>query len=510
VKDKMTKTIMFQGTASNVGKSMMAVALCRILYQEGYRVAPFKSWNMALNSYVTKNGGEVGRAQALQAEACNIEVTVNMQPFLIKPKGKGKSQVIVKGKPLGDFTDNYQNKEYIQWALRIIKKSLNELFLNYEVVVMEGAGSPAEINIKDRDLANMKVAELFKTPVILVADIDKGGVFASIVGTLELLGDKKDLIEAIIINKFRGSRESLQSGLKFIENKTGIPVLGVMPYLKNISLPEEDSVMIKEHKNQKAEIKIGVIKLPHISNFTDFDILGMEPLLELNYIDSDQNDLGKYDAVILPGTKNTTEDLFYIKEKGLDNKIIEAAEKGVEIIGICGGYQMLGNNLIDPEQTEGSLNVIEGLSLLDIETEFSAGKKTHQIEAITHNNLELSIDFSKEVIKGYEIHMGKTALKEDSSPLFKIISRSNQECLINDGAISKDQKVWGTYIHGIFDNDIFRKKFINKLSQDKIKKRDQIDLINFKEQRSSSLDQLAEEVKKNMDMDLLYRIIGLD
>jgi adenosylcobyric acid synthase len=247
----MAKSIMFQGTASNVGKSMMAVALCRILYQKGYKVSPFKSWNMALNSYVTKNGGEVGRAQALQAEACEVDIHVNMQPFLVKPKGDGQSQVIVKGKPIGDFKGDYKEKDYIDWALNTIEESIRELFTEYEVVVMEGAGSPAEINIEDRDLANMKVAQLFNTPVILVADIDKGGAFASIVGTLELLGDNKELVKGIIINKFRGNKNSLQSGLDFIERKTGVPILGVIPYLSEISLPEEDSVTVKEYGSSR-------------------------------------------------------------------------------------------------------------------------------------------------------------------------------------------------------------------------------------------------------------------
>ncbi len=505
----MAKSIMFQGTASNVGKSMMAAALCRILYQKGYRVAPFKSWNMALNSYVTKNGGEVGRAQALQAEACEVDIHVNMQPFLVKPKGDGKSQVIIKGKPIGDFKGDYKNQNYIDWALNIIEESIRELFTEYEIVVMEGAGSPAEINIEDRDLANMKVAQLFNTPVILVADIDKGGAFASIVGTLELLGDNKELVKGIIINKFRGNKNSLQSGLDFIERKTGVPILGVIPYLSEISLPEEDSVTVKEYLKKEAQIKIGVIKLPHLSNFTDFDVLGMEPLVELEYIKGDQNKLDNYDVLIIPGTKNTTGDLDYLKREGIDIKIKEAAQKGIEVIGICGGYQMLGNKLMDPQKTEGELEEMKGLSLLDMNTEFSKGKDTYQIKAEAILKDDYFFTPEDGLIEGYEIHMGKSELGEKASSLFNIKNRSGQSCEIKDGAVSNQLDVWGTYIHGIFDNDNFRNHFLNHLLSKKDKEAG-IDVINFKEKRKQAMDRLAEEVENNLNMKLLSEILGVE
>lgn len=505
----MTKSIMFQGTASNVGKSMMSSALCRILYQRGYKVAPFKSWNMALNSYVTKNGGEVGRAQALQAEACGLEINVNMQPFLVKPKGNGQSQVIVKGRPIGDFKGDYKDEDYVEWALGIIEESMTDLFTEHEIVVMEGAGSPAEINIEDRDLANMKVAKLFNTPVILVADIDKGGAFASIVGTLELLGDKKELVKGIIINKFRGNKRSLQSGLEFIENKTGIPILGVMPYLNEISLPEEDSVTVNEYLKKKAQIKIGVIRLPHLSNFTDFDVLGMESLVELEYIKGIEENLNNYDVLIIPGTKNTTGDLVHLKRKGIDKKIKKAAQNGVEIIGICGGYQMLGNKLLDLQKTEGELEELEGLSLLDMNTEFSMGKDTYQVKAEAILKDDYFFTQKDGVIEGYEIHMGNSKIGAKASPLFKIRNRSGQSCDIKDGALSNKLNVWGTYIHGIFDNDNFRKQFLNSLLRKKDKKAN-IDVINFKEKREQALDRLAKEVENNLNMKLLYKILGIE
>ncbi len=505
----MTKSIMFQGTASNVGKSMMAAALCRILYKKGYEVAPFKSWNMALNSYVTKNGGEVGRAQALQAESCGLEINVNMQPFLVKPKGNGQSQVIVKGKPVGDFKGDYKDEGYVDWALEIIEESITKLFRKYEIVVMEGAGSPAEINIEKRDLANMKVAQLFNTPVILVADIDKGGAFASIVGTLELLGDKKELVKGIIINKFRGSKKSLQSGLDFIEKRTGVPILGVMPYLNDISLPEEDSVTVKEYLKKDAMIKIGVINLPHLSNFTDFDVLGMESIVELEYINGTEEDLSNYDVLIIPGTKNTTGDLDYLKSKGFDSQIKKAAQNGIEIIGICGGYQMLGNKLMDLQKTEGELEEMKGLSLLDMDTEFSMGKDTYQVRADGISKDDYFFTNEDGVIEGYEIHMGNSKIGEQASSLFNIRNRSGQGCNIKDGAVSNKLNVWGTYIHGIFDNDNFRKQFLNHLLQKKDKEAS-IDVINFRKKREQALDRLAEEVENNLNMKLLNKILGIE
>jgi len=505
----MEKSIMFQGTASNVGKSLMAAALLRILYQEGYQIAPFKAWNMALNSYVTKTGGEVGRAQALQAEACNVDIEVDMQPFLVKPKGDGVAQVIKRGQPLGDFQGEYKDKDYVKNALNTIENSIDYLYQKYDILVMEGAGSPAEVNIQDRDLANMKVASLKNTPVILVADIDKGGVFASLVGTLELLGENRKFVKGIIINKFRGKKSSLKSGLDFLENKTGVPVLGVMPYLDQISLPEEDSVTVKEFIKKEAAVKIGVINLPHLSNFTDFDILGMEPAVQLEYIDKQKRNLKDYDVIIIPGTKNTTEDLRYLKKQGLDQKIIQAAQEGKEVVGICGGYQMLGNKLIDPDLTEGKEAVIEGLSLLDITTTFSAGKDTYQIEAKLKNENNSFIKRLEGKVEGYEIHMGQTTLGSKASPIFEIMQRSNQDCQINDGAVSQELKVWGTYIHGIFDNDNFRSAFIKKILKEKERDLD-YDHIDFKEKRQKALDELADQFRKNIDMEKLYKIMNLN
>ncbi|GAB6100485.1 cobyric acid synthase [Halanaerocella petrolearia] len=504
----MTKGIMVQGTASNVGKSILVTGLCRMLAQDGYQVAPFKAWNMALNSYVTPSGGEIGRAQAVQADATGINATVKMQPLLVKPKGKGQSQVIVKGKPYGDFGLERKSREYINWALEVIDDSLQELAREYEVVVLEGAGSPAEINIKDQDLANMKVAKLNQTPVLLVADIDRGGALASVVGTLKLLEPaERELVQGIILNKFRGDFDLLKPGIEILEEKTGKPVVGVIPYLKDFRLPDEDAVSLADFTKQETEIKIGVIKLPHISNFTDFDVLALEPKVEVNYLAAD-NQLSNYDAVIIPGTKNTTADLEYLQETGLAKEVIRLAENGGSIIGICGGYQMLGNKLLDSELTEGHKRVSKGLGLLDIETEFSPDKSTYQVRAEIESKQSFFFNLAGQQVTGYEIHMGQTSLGEQAESIFKINYRSDQEVELDDGACNKEGTVWGTYLHGIFDNDQFRREFINSLRRKKgLAKLDE-DYSSSRQELEKNYDRLAEVVRENLDLELFYEILA--
>ncbi|MGM0446338.1 MAG: cobyric acid synthase, partial [Bacillota bacterium] len=403
-----------------------------------------------------------------------------------------------------------KDNDYIKLAMGIIKESLTKLKNEYEVIVMEGAGSPAEVNISDKDLANMKVAKLFNSPVILVADIDRGGVFASIVGTMELLGEDRKHIKGIIINKFRGDKSSLKSGIDFIEKRTNTPVLGVIPYFNDIDLPEEDSVSINEHVNENAEIRIGVINLPHLSNFTDFDVFNQHPLVELRYIDNKVSDLEKFDLLIIPGTKNTTEDLKYLKKTDLAEKIIKAAKNNVQVIGICGGYQMLGDKLIDPNLTEGETKQIDGLGLLDIETRFSEGKNTYQIKADINQSPSLSYKLKETEIEGYEIHMGESILGNKASPMFNIKLRSGYNCLIKDGAVSKNYNVWGTYIHGIFDNDDFRQEVINHLLEKKTGQSYNQKEIDYKKQREKQINELAKKVKKNIDLEKLYEIMDLE
>ncbi|MBM7557116.1 cobyric acid synthase [Halanaerobacter jeridensis] len=500
----MTKSIMIQGTASNVGKSILTIALCRILTQDGYQVAPFKSWNMALNSYVTNNGAEIGRAQAVQADAAGIDATADMQPLLVKPKGEGQAQVIVRGSPRGDFGVDRKNQDYINWALEVIDDSLTALSQQFEALVLEGAGSPAEINMKEQDLANMKVAKLKQTPVLLVADVNRGGALAAVVGTLKLLEPAdRDLVQGIVLNKFRGDFELLEPGIEFLEEKTGKPVVGVLPYCHDIKIPDEDSVSLANLSSTKAEIKIAVINLPHLSNFTDFDALALEPKVEVDYV-SAEADLSDYEAVIIPGTKNTTADLKYLKDTGLAAKIIKAAEDEIIVVGICGGYQILGQKLLDPNLTEGDDKALTGLGLLDLETTFREEKATHQVQAAVNDGYEFC---SAQKISGYEIHMGQTQRGAGVEPLLTITERSGEKVTMPDGAVNQANLVWGTYLHGIFDNDQFRREWINYLRQQKGLAKLAGDSIEQRKELEASYDALAEMVRENLDLELLYRIM---
>ncbi|MBM7623601.1 cobyric acid synthase [Sporohalobacter salinus] len=501
------KTIMLQGTASNVGKSILTTALCRIFAEDEYRTAPFKGWNMALNSYVTKDGGEVGIAQAIQAQAAGIDITVDMQPFLLKPKGKGESQVIKHGRPLADLGIKEQDSQYRQFALKEIEKSLDNLCQKFEIVVMEGAGSPAEINIKEQDLANMNVAKLKQTPVLLVADVDRGGALASVVGTIELLeAEEKELVTGIILNKFRGDRELLEPGIKIVEEETGIPVVGVIPHFHGFRIPAEDSVALTDLQKQEVEIEIAVIKLPHISNFTDLEPFEQEPKTSLKFID--QNDqLDNPDLIIIPGTKNTIDDLLYLQETGLAAEIKSAFQEDIPVIGICGGYQMLGQKVYDPEETESNWQELEGLNLLPITTTFSSDKLTFQAEAVVEGGGEFFTDITESEVEGYEIHMGTSQLINDASPAFRIKKRGQKEVDVADGTVSQNGLVFGTYLHGIFDNDQFRRNLINKLRQRKGLDSLRTDTISRKDKLEESYEQLATIVRENLDLDRIYEIM---
>jgi len=378
---KKAKTIMIQGTASSAGKSILVAALCRIFRQDGYRTAPFKAQNMALNSYVTAEGGEIGRAQAVQAEAAGIPPTLDMNPILLKPTTDSRSQVIVMGK--ADRT--ISASDYYQYApslLETIEQSLERLRSAYDMVVMEGAGSPAEINLKDREIVNMRVAKMSGTPVLLVGDIDRGGVFASLVGTLELLNeDEREYIKGMIINKFRGDIKLLQPALDFLEERIGKPVLGVIPYFRDIRIAQEDSVYLDE-RNEGAgtgDLDIAVVRLPHISNYDDFDPLEEEGCL-VRYI-TQRSEVGNPHLIILPGTKSTIADLEQLRQSGLATSILAKAKAGTLVVGICGGYQMLGKKILDPHGAESDKKEVEGLGLLDVVTEFARDKSTSQVRA---------------------------------------------------------------------------------------------------------------------------------
>ncbi len=498
------KCIMVQGTSSNAGKSVVVAALCRIFAKKGYRVAPFKSQNMSLNSYTTNENAEIAMAQVLQAEAAGVEPSYNMNPILLKPKEDFISQVIVHGKPAGDMNFYYYQNNFRQEALEAIESSLNSLKNDYDIIVIEGAGSPAEINMLDKDLANMQIARMADADVILVADIDRGGVFASIAGTFSLLPETDTKrIKGIIINKFRGNLDILLPGIQQIEEIVGVPVLGVLPYDNSLKLPEEDSASLTEHKYSKeGRIKIGVIRLPRISNFTDIDPLEYEPDVSIKLIELDE-EIGDVDAIIIPGTRNSISDLVSLKQSGLADDIKHLSTE-IPIFGICGGYQLLGDKLIDEKFQESKYGSVEGLGLLDVQTIFGEidkiVKQSHG--KIVGNGLFKGLKGAD--ITGYELHEGITLLG-DSKPLLKMIEGCGNNIESGfDGAVNG--LTAGTYFHGIFHNFYFRRFFTNYL---RIKKGiEKLDLINdnFEEMKKFSLDRLAEIVSENIDMTVIDKI----
>ncbi|MFH1096981.1 MAG: cobyric acid synthase [Candidatus Desantisbacteria bacterium] len=496
----MSKSIMIQGTGSGVGKSIIVVALCRIFRQDGYRVAPFKSQNMALNSGVTRDGMEMGRAQITQAEAAGIEPLVEMNPILLKPTTDTGAQVIVCGKPIG----NMQAVEYHNYKPKlteVIRQCFFRLQDQYEIIVIEGAGSPAEINLKDNDIVNMYMAKVADAPVILVVDIDKGGAFAWIAGTMELLTeDERDRIKGIIINKFRGDKTLLQSGLKYMEERYGVPTIGVIPYFRDIYIEEEDSLGLGkwDRVGETSDIEVVVIQLSHISNFTDFDSLARETDVSLRYVKPGEP-IGNPDMIILPGTKSTIADMNYLHATGCSQKIVSLVSNNTVLLGICGGFQMLGTEILDPEHTESSLEGINGLGLLDITTTFLPQKVTTQVKAmVCHEMFGSGVE-----ITGYEIHMGNTTNGNGITPLFNITCPENRY----DGAVREDGLVMGTYIHGLFDNHEFRRVFINYL-----RKRKGLPMCITTNQMSkeAEYDRLAEVIRENVDMEGIYRILAGD
>ncbi|MBQ2961781.1 cobyric acid synthase CobQ [Methanobrevibacter sp.] len=542
----MTKCLMIQGTASNAGKSLIVAALCRIYTKRGYKVAPFKSQNMSLNSYTTKENKEIAIAQVLQAKAANIDPTVDMNPILLKPKGESCSQVIIQGEAVGnkDFFRKYDKTKATQKDIdnnlmddedyRIIAKeavidSLNKLKKEYDIIIMEGAGSPAEINLREGDLANMGAAEIADANVLLVGDIDKGGVFASIAGTFLLLDDAdRSRFKGVIINKFRGKQELLCSGIERLEEIIEVPVLGIVPYAENLQLPEEDSASLKEHdwtkefKEGDNHIIIGVVKLPKIANFTDIDPFDTEDDVEVRMIEvyNYEEKIKDVDALILPGTRNSTEDISELEKSGLADRIRELSkERKIPIIGICGGYQILGNRIYDKDHKESKLDEVEGLGLLDIESEFiREGKIVKQsiakVEIDTDNysnqdnkeNMfhEIFSKINGEEVTGYELHEGTTNLI-GAKPLFRIekgIGNNDNDQF--DGAY--DGNVFGTYFHGIFNNYNIRREFLNHIRKSKgLEERTGED--PYETSVENSLEKLANIVEEALDMDYIDKLI---
>ena len=499
------RALMFCGTGSDVGKSVITAGFCRILKRRGISVAPFKSQNMALNSAVTPEGGEIGRAQAVQAEACGIPSHTDMNPILLKPNSDTGSQVIVQGRVVRNMVVKEYNA-YKPEAFAKVRESFARLKARFSFIVMEGAGSIAEINLRAHDIANLKVAAMAGAPAILIADIDRGGVFAQIVGTLELLtAEEKGQVKGVIINKFRGDPTLLTSGIEFVQQRTGIPVLGVLPWFSGLAIPEEDSVALQKRGNPSAgatgdgKLRIGVVKLPRISNYTDFTALEAEPDVALFYIDA-PSQIESMDLLVLPGTKSTSADLHFLQDQGLFDVI---GKFQGPVVGICGGYQMLGNLVLDPHRVEGELSEMPGLALLDVETTMLQEKETHQVVAqLTVAALGLAPGCPA-AVAGYEIHMGQTDLGPGARPFAQISQRSGSGAAIDDGAVSKDGRVFGTYLHGIFDNADFRTAFLNRLRRDK-GIAEQLQMVPI----ADPFDLLALHMEKHLDLDRIFEICG--
>lgn len=515
VKDgTLAPTLMFQGTASDVGKSVLTAALCRILTQDGLRVAPFKSQNMSLNSYVTPDGKEIGRAQGMQADACGIAATTDMNPILLKPKQDMVSQVVVHGKPLRDYDFRSYREKYAAEAEHVVRAALHRLRERYDIVCIEGAGSPAEINLKDRDIVNMRLAGWADAPVVLVADIDRGGVFASLVGTMEILTpEERERVKGFVINKFRGDVTLLQPGLDWLEQKTGKPVLGVIPYMRDLGLEDEDSASLdaklgrgRQEPARPDQLDIVVLRLPRLSNFTDFDPLFAEPDVAVRYVSS-PDEWGTPDAVIVPGSKNTVEDLLFLRQSGLETRVLEWAASGGYVLGICAGYQMLGRRLLDPELVESDKPELEGMNLLPVETVFAAEKRTERIAGFSS-----LFEQGEQAITGYEIHMGRTRFLEPVSHPFRIRihdARDLREPYHPDGVVTANGRILGTYIHGILHNDALRRSWLNAIRADK-GWAPVPEAAPFQHLREAAFDRLAAHVREHLDMARIYAMIGLE
>ena len=507
------KNIMLLGTGSNVGKSIIAAGLCRIFYQDGYSVAPFKSQNMALNSYITKDGKEMGRAQVVQAEAANIEPEAFMNPILLKPTTDRKSQVIVNGK----VYKNMDAREYFAYKHNLkkdIMEAYNHIRENFDICVLEGAGSPAEINLKEDDIVNTGMAEMADSPVLLVADIDRGGVFAAIYGTVMLLEEnERKRIKGVIINKFRGDKSLLTSGIEMIEKLTDIPVLGAVPFVP-LGIEEEDSLGIDKYNEKKeGKIRISIIKLKHISNFTDIDALSHYNDVSLKYV-TKSSELGNEDIIIIPGSKNTVEDMKDLIEKNIGREIVRIAKKGTPVFGICGGFQMLGQKIMDPEKIESDLKEISGLGLLDIETVMKSDKTTTQYKNTVKNVSGILAGTEGMEIKGYEIHQGYSYPvneKNEENNNSENILKNDTGCLFGDENLKGTVKdnVAGTYIHGIFDNSEFTSHFLNEVR--KLKGLDRIDEnFSYSDYKNREYDKLAEVLRENIDIKKIYEIMGCE
>jgi adenosylcobyric acid synthase len=518
----MARALMVQGTGSHVGKSVIVAALCRILARRGYSVAPFKSQNMALNSFITPEGGEIGRAQAYQAEAAKIPPSVLMNPVLLKANSDTGAQVIIRGKVVGNMGVREYHR-YKDEAFRAARECYEELSSRHDVIVIEGAGSPAEINLKKHDFVNMKTAEMARAKVLIAADIDKGGVFASMVGTMELLDEaEREMVAGFLINKFRGDAQLLKDGLDFILGRTGKPVLGVIPYFNDIYIQEEDGVAL-DGAGQVGQggqgtaggawlddgaLDVAVLRLAHISNFTDFDPLAHEPGVRVRYVKG-PSELGRPDLLIIPGSKNTISDLLDLRRSGLEEAVVSYFASGGRVAGICGGYQMLGKTVADPEGVESDTPSVKGMGILDTETVLAGEKVTAQVSGRCLGNGGPVA--GQPDVAGYEIHMGRTKLGPGAVPLFVIDTKNGEKAGYEDGAASlpgagrPSGSAWGTYIHGIFENDAFRRDLVSgitKTGKNRASRR-----VEYAVLKERGLESLADLVESSIAMDEVIKLI---
>ncbi len=500
MKNTRAKTLMIQGTCSDAGKSILVAAFCRIYTRRGYRVSPFKSQNMALNSFVTPEGFEIGRAQAVQAQAAKRPPHIDMNPVLLKPEGNSRSQVVLMGKPWKTLaaSDYYLAKKDL-WTE--VTGAMDRLRNENDIVIAEGAGSPAEINLREHEIVNMAVARYLDAPVLLAGDIDRGGVFASLYGTLALADEDRERIRGFLINKFRGDVNLLTPGLKMLEERCGgVPTLGVIPFIPDIYLAQEDSVFIDRHRSfgEGEGLLLSVIKLPHMSNYDDFDPFLNEKGIRLNFVSRLSELKENTAAILIPGTKTTIQDLNWLRETGLFDKIREMAGRKIPVAGICGGYQMMGRQIHDPDSVEAFGGSCDGLNLLPVETVFSREKTTVQTTGRLEGTGGFFRNLKNQECRGYEIHMGTTKGLEGELPLYM------REDGTKDGSVSADGRFWGSYMHGIFDNLTLRRAFLMSLGWESEEPGESEEIL-----REQEFERIADAVEKAVDMDVLDRLIGI-
>jgi len=509
------RAIMVLGTSSHVGKSLVTAALCRIFARAGYRVAPFKSQNMSLNSAATPDGHEIGRAQALQAEAAGIAPSMHMNPILIKPSSDTGAQIVVRGKVWRNLNARNYQEVTVATLLPIVEESYRILAAQNDIIVLEGAGSPAEINLKENDIVNMRMAKMANAQCLLVGDIDRGGVFASLLGTCELLDDdERDRIAGFVINKFRGDVSLLWPGIRMIEERIGKSCMGVIPYLGQLSLDEEDSVGFDQRDQapwtektaSPRRLQIGVIAFPSLSNFTDFDPLEAEPTVALRHF-HDLSGMELADVIILPGSKQTTDDLRWLRERGFEQALREHVRKGGLIAGICGGFQMLGKEIIDPEGMERA-GTEEALGLLPVRTIMAHDKVTVPAQGMLGNDSLFRQPIDRCEVRGYEIHLGTTEYLDGAKLFASIVRESDGAQTHSDGCVSADGRIFGTYLHGIFDHDAFRHEFL-RAARASLQMSAPLKLVAWSEQRRQQLDLLADAFGSALDLDAIFQMIGL-